>query len=240
MRMVAALAVFAILSRIPALLPAAPGPIAQEAIRRVEQRIQADAAEQLAADLAAARLAAADAAADRIQAGLVDMGDAFSAARAQLLAHHVYLRQPELAEMMATFEQHGLPADLGAHAFHEAVRWGVPPLLVLAVIEHETGGTWRVDLRGRDGEWGLMQVMPVTAHWIAGQLGHRDFDERALADPWLNLRFGTFFLGALYQDTGDWVETLRRYNAGQDWMVRAPALARDYSARVLAVWREDD
>jgi hypothetical protein len=67
----------------------------------------------------------------------------------------------------------------------EAKRWEVDPLLVVAVIEHETGGTWNPAARSRTNDWGLMQLH-VSRTTRAGYLRR---PERLLV-PRLNIRLG--------------------------------------------------
>ncbi|HHH36631.1 MAG TPA: lytic transglycosylase domain-containing protein [Gammaproteobacteria bacterium] len=99
----------------------------------------------------------------------------------------------------------------------EATRAGLPPELVLAVIEVESNfDRWAIS---RSGAQGLMQVMPF---WLQ-EIGH---PEDNLLDPRTNLRLGCAIL-RYYLDLegGDLGRALARYNG---------SLGRTrYSRRVL-------
>jgi len=66
------------------------------------------------------------------------------------------------------------------------------------------------------GARGLMQVMPDTGNWIAGELGIREFDPETLYDPMTNLKVGTWYLAFLRREyDGNLVLALAAYNAGR-------------------------
>ncbi len=69
---------------------------------------------------------------------------------------------------------------------------GLDPAWVYGLIRQES--RFIMDARSWVGAQGLMQIMPATAQWIAGQLGHADFRVEHLHDLGTNLRFGTFYL----------------------------------------------
>lgn len=86
----------------------------------------------------------------------------------------------------------------------EAIRAGLPPELVLAVIEVESGfDRWAIS---ESGAQGLMQVMPF---WL-DEIGHHGDD---LHDPATNLRLGcTILRYYLDLEHGDFRRALGRYN----------------------------
>ncbi len=86
----------------------------------------------------------------------------------------------------------------------EATRAGLPPELVLAVIEVESSfDRWAIS---RSGAQGLMQVMPF---WL-DEIGH---PEDNLHDPRTNLRLGCAILRYyLDMEQGDLPRALARYN----------------------------
>ena len=100
---------------------------------------------------------------------------------------------------------------------HEASRAGLPPELVLAVIEVESNfDRWAVSSAGAQG---LMQVMPF---WLE-EIGRPD---DSLQNPRTNLRLGcTILRYYLDMENGDLGKALARYNGsrGKTW----------YSRRVL-------
>jgi len=87
-------------------------------------------------------------------------------------------------------------------------RHGVPPELVEAVIRVESG--YREQARGRDGEVGLMQVLPSTAVMLGFRGGADD-----LADPATNIDLGARYLaGAWRLSGGDICTAGMKYRAG--------------------------
>ena len=98
---------------------------------------------------------------------------------------------------------------------------GVSPALVASVIKHES--KFAHQAHSPRGAVGLMQLMPETAEWIAGQLGEEDFSLEKLREPEMNIRYGTWYLALLEREfDGNQVLTLAAYNAGRgtvhEWM----------------------
>ena len=102
-----------------------------------------------------------------------------------------------------------------AHA-DEILRWAseysIDPWLVAAVVRCES--RFRADAVSSKGAVGLMQIMPETGAWIAAQLHVDPFDLARLAEPSVNLRFGTWYLASLLDRFGSVAPALRAYNAG--------------------------
>ena len=91
-----------------------------------------------------------------------------------------------------------------AMARYEAMRAGLDPHLVLAVIDVES--KFRKYAVSRAGARGLMQVMPFWVKEI-GEPGHNLFHERT------NLRYGcTILRHYLDRESGNLVNALGRYN----------------------------
>jgi soluble lytic murein transglycosylase-like protein len=104
---------------------------------------------------------------------------------------------------------------------YEAMRAGLDPHLVLAVIDVES--QFRRYAVSRAGARGLMQVMPFWVKEI-GEPSHNLFHERT------NLRYGcTILRHYLDREHGNMFNALARYNGtlGQ----------RDYPNRVLRAWK---
>ena len=105
---------------------------------------------------------------------------------------------------------------------YEAMRAGLDPHLVLAVIDVES--KFRKYAVSKAGARGLMQVMPFWVEQIGGKADNL-FAERT------NLRYGCVILRHyLDRERGNLSNALARYNGsvGQ----------RDYSNRVLKAWKE--
>lgn len=91
---------------------------------------------------------------------------------------------------------------------------GVSPALVASVIMHES--KFSNDAHSHRGAIGLMQLMPETAKWIAGELEDADFSLQKLHEPETNIRYGTWYLALLEREfDGNQVLTLAAYNAGR-------------------------
>ena len=96
---------------------------------------------------------------------------------------------------------------------------GVPADLIAAVIYEESKFQ---DQTSSAGARGLMQITPDTADTIETLSGGETFVYEDLADPELNIRYGTFYLAYLLDKyDGDVVAALAAYNAGEgnadDW-----------------------
>ncbi|HET6831610.1 MAG TPA: lytic transglycosylase domain-containing protein [Solirubrobacterales bacterium] len=96
----------------------------------------------------------------------------------------------------------------------QAKEKGVPAELIAAVIYEESKF---VDQTSSAGARGLMQITPDTADTIETLSGGETFVYEDLADPELNIRYGTFYLGHLLDRfDGNDVAALAAYNAGPE------------------------
>jgi soluble lytic murein transglycosylase len=89
---------------------------------------------------------------------------------------------------------------------------GVDAALIAAVIYSESKFK---DQTSSAGARGLMQITPEAAEHIERQSGGTTFELDDLADPELNVRYGTFLLHELLERyDGDEAAALAAYNAG--------------------------
>lgn len=110
--------------------------------------------------------------------------------------------------------------DLLARIHAEAARAGLPPELVLALIDVES--RFQPDAVSSAGAQGLMQVMPF---WEA-EIGRPQDD---LHDTATNLRYGcTILAHYLAREYGDWTRALARYNGSLGLTV--------YPEQVMSAW----
>ena len=79
-----------------------------------------------------------------------------------------------------------------------AAAYRVDSSLVASVIMNES--KFKNDVHSHRGAIGLMQLMPETARWIAGQLEDPDFSLEKLHEPDTNIRYGTYYLS--HEDPG--------------------------------------
>jgi soluble lytic murein transglycosylase len=99
------------------------------------------------------------------------------------------------------------------------------PALIAAVIYAESRFA---DRTSHAGARGLMQITPATAHAIALRTGGVSFHEGDLADPQINIMYGSWYLRNLLDHYGgNRVLALAAYNAGQGnvdrWIADAQA-----------------
>jgi len=97
----------------------------------------------------------------------------------------------------------------------------VQPELVAAVIRAES--KFKPKAVSHRGAIGLMQIMPDTANWIAGELGEKEITSEKLKESELNIRYGTWYLSSLLEEfEGNEILALAAYNAGHgnvhEWM----------------------
>ena len=121
----------------------------------------------------------------------------------------------------------------------EALRFGLPPELVLAVIEVES----RFDAFAVSGvgAMGLMQILPSTGEALAARLGIVWQGPRTLFDPAVNVTLGIAYLAEMRDRFEHWPTALAAYNWGPSAIGRrlsagAP-IPDGYAQRVLAVQR---
>lgn len=98
----------------------------------------------------------------------------------------------------------------------------IDPHLVFAIIRAESG--FETTARSPAGAQGLMQIMPETAEWIAGQKGVAHFEAIDLHDPEVNIDFGCWYIANLKQEfAGQLPLVVAAYNAGRgrvkDWLL---------------------
>jgi soluble lytic murein transglycosylase len=95
----------------------------------------------------------------------------------------------------------------------QAADKNLDPTLIAGVIYVES--RFR-DQTSRAGAKGLMQLMPSTADYIARKSGGTEFVQGDLADPQINIAYGSWYLRYLLQHYhGNEVLALAAYNAGE-------------------------
>jgi soluble lytic murein transglycosylase len=86
------------------------------------------------------------------------------------------------------------------------------PALIAAVIYRES--KFR-DVTSEAGAKGLMQILPSTAHFIARTSGGTEFEQGDLANPQINISYGSWYLRYLLDRyDGNTVAAVAAYNAG--------------------------
>jgi soluble lytic murein transglycosylase-like protein len=160
-------------------------------------------------ELVARRFSAADAAAVAPALHGVAAGPAAVAPRAPDPAARMRAWMvAELTERLPDLGEAG-PAGLAGAILEEAGAGGLDPLLVLAVIEVESG--WDPGAVSRRGARGLMQLRPST---LASEARAGGLDAGDPHDPEVNVRAGIRYLARLVRQFGDDDLALVAYNAG--------------------------
>ena len=111
-------------------------------------------------------------------------------------------------------KQYVYPFPYQEYVYRYALEYNVNPYLVVAVIRAES----KFDPKARSpkGATGLMQLMPETGEWIAGQIDFSGFTAQSLSDPETNIRFGTWYLSSLHkQFNNNEVLLIAAYNGGR-------------------------
>jgi soluble lytic murein transglycosylase-like protein len=110
------------------------------------------------------------------------------------------------------------------------------PLLVLAIIEQESG--FDPSARGHGGSIGLMQVRPFVARDVAKRHGIPWKGPRMLLDPAANVAIGACYLGEMFDMYSDPALAIAAYNLGPYRVQRLVARGRNprppYLLSVLA------
>lgn len=92
---------------------------------------------------------------------------------------------------------------------------GLDPALIWAIMRQES--TFKPFVVSRSAAFGLMQIIPPTAHEIARTLGEEPFSIENLLDPPVSIRFGSSYLRTLLNHfNGRLPQAIAAYNAGPD------------------------
>lgn len=119
---------------------------------------------------------------------------------------------------------------------HESRRFGIDPLLILAVILTES--EFRRFQVSEKGAIGLMQIRPFVGRDLALRRGIAWNEQVGLFDPELNVKLGTTYLFELILKFNDLAYALAAYAHGETQMQRQLQLGRpaprSYSRRVIS------
>lgn len=142
----------------------------------------------------------------------------------------------QLPKLGGKVERAALPLGHASVIREQGSAKGIPPDLIAGVIYAESRFRPR---RSSAGAEGLMQILPSTAQFIARQSGGTAFTASDLADPAVNIRYGSWYLRYLLQRYGgNQVEALAAYNAGMAnvdrWKAESAAAGRVFSEEDIA------
>lgn len=122
------------------------------------------------------------------------------------LAREITIQEPA-PEPRAYFDV-PLSHDLQDVVFAEAERWGVPPALLLAMMDQESD--YRTDAISSTGDYGIMQINEINHPRLRDELGITDF-----LDPEQSIACGAYMIGELLSDYDEDIHhALTAYNRG--------------------------
>ncbi len=93
-----------------------------------------------------------------------------------------------------------------------AEEYGVDEALLYALIECESG--FDKNAVSSVGAKGLTQITPETFKWLQTKTGE-SYEDEALFEPEISIKYGAFFLGLLLDEFGDTKTALAAYHAGR-------------------------
>jgi len=113
------------------------------------------------------------------------------------------------------------PIKYEDNIFKYSERYNVDPCLVVAVIKAESN--FDGNAVSHRGAYGLMQIMPDTAIWIADNMKLSDYKVEKLYDNEINIAMGCWYINNLNTEfNGDINLVLAAYNGGrgnvQKWL----------------------
>jgi len=100
----------------------------------------------------------------------------------------------------------------------EAQANALDPLLLFALIRQES--LFEPYVASWAGARGLTQIVPTTGEWIAPRLGWPEYHPDDLDKPYVNVKFGAWYLAYQIQDFGNVFAALAAYNAGPGNAIR--------------------
>jgi soluble lytic murein transglycosylase len=124
-----------------------------------------------------------------------------------------------------------LPLSDASIIREQAAAKRLDPALIAAVIYAETKFDPRPSSAGAEG---LMQILPSTAYYLAQLSGGSSFTASDLADPSVNVAYGSYYLRYLLNHFGgDEMLAVAAYNGGltnvDSWVAKADAAGRQLS-----------
>src|SRR5271168_3062117 len=129
----------------------------------------------------------------------------------------------------------GLPLSDTSVIREQAAAKHLDPALIAAVIFAETKFDPRPSSAGAQG---LMQILPATAYYLAHLSGGFRFTAGDLANPSVNVAYGSYYLRYLLDHYGgDEMLAVAAYNGGltnvDDWVAKADAAGRRLSVQEI-------
>ncbi len=140
-----------------------------------------------------------------------------------------------LAHGASELSDRKLPLADAAIIRQQAAQKGLDPALIAAVIYAESKFEPHTSAAGAEG---LMQLLPATAEYLAQLSGGRSFTVADLAQPSVNVAYGSYYLRYLLDRyEGDEMLALAAYNGGaanvDRWLAQAHASGRELTISTI-------
>jgi soluble lytic murein transglycosylase len=148
----------------------------------------------------------------------------------------VVLLAAVVASMLHTAASNlALPLSDAGIIREQAAQKRLDPALIAAVIYAETKFDPRPSSAGAEG---LMQILPATAYYLAHLSGGITFTASDLADPSVNVAYGSYYLRYLLNHYGgNEMLAVAAYNGGltnvDEWVAHAEAAGHQLSAQEI-------
>ena len=122
---------------------------------------------------------------------------------------------------------------------HSAIAVDIDPLLLAAMAIVESG--CRPEIRGKSGEYGLLQIMPGTGKWVAGKLGYDCWEPADLMDVRLNAEISAYYLSVVTKEFGSVTKGVLAYNRGstgaRKWLAKHKPEEHSYVRKVMSTYQ---
>lgn len=118
-------------------------------------------------------------------------------------------------ELWNVIEQKLHPRDYSEIISAASEEFDIPEYIIYATIKVESD--FDPNAVSSAGAIGLMQMIPSTFEWLTGpQHLDENLSTKALDDPKVNIRYGTYYLSYLYKKFDyNWDNTFAAYNGGE-------------------------
>ncbi|MBN1936998.1 MAG: tetratricopeptide repeat protein [Anaerolineae bacterium] len=121
--------------------------------------------------------------------------------------------EPNVLDMPRLIQRLAFPTCFSDLVLSESGAYGIDPLLMFALIRQES--VFDEQVTSWAGAIGLTQVIPTTGQWIAEMMPWPQYEQRLLSRPYVNVKFGAWFLSRILDQTdGDVMSALAGYNGG--------------------------
>ena len=130
-----------------------------------------------------------------------------------------YFAVTKYIEQSFSYENIRYPLKYTEYVEKYSKLYGVSEHIIYATILCESG--FDAGAVSNKSAVGLMQITPDTFEWLCTKTGE-DSEKLDITDPETNIKYGTFFLSMLYEESGNAKVAHAAYNAGRgrikEWM----------------------